>query len=231
MKTIQIDSIDIQIHQKAIKNLYIRVLPPAGQVVVSLPKRMSEQMAMEFIIQRLPWIKAQRQRFAHYQAAPELQYETGEYHYVWGKAYRLQVIERNGKHEIHHDETGLYMLVRPGTSIKNRALVMENYYKDTMQIALQQFYVPHWEAQMGIKAPLIDLRRMKSRWGSCRSDGKRICLNTELAKRPLESIEYVFVHEMVHLLEQSHNHRFQALMDHFLPDWRERKQRLNSPLS
>lgn len=229
MKIIRIDSIPIKLHFKAIKNLYIRVLPPAGEVVVSVPQRMGEELALAFINQRLSWIKKQRQKFAHYQAVPALQYETGERHYLWGKLYPLYVFEGYAKHEIYHDAEGLNMFVRDGTSSKGRALVMQNFYKAQIRTALKD-YVPKWERRMGISAPIIDLRTMKSRWGSCRSDGQRICLNTELAKRPLESLEYVLVHELVHLFEQSHNQRFQALMDKCLADWRERKQRLNQPL-
>lgn len=229
MKSIKVDSIDIQLHRKVIKNLYIRVMPPSGQVTVSIPKRLSEQVVMEFITERLPWIKAQQQKFADYKTPLEPQYQEGEKHYLWGESYELKVFERYGKHELFNEGKELHLYVRPGTTTKNKALVVENFYKASIELALQKL-LPVWEKRMALRAPEIRLRYMKTRWGSCRTDGKRIWLNTELAKKSLESLEYVLVHEMVHLFEPSHNYRFKALMDRFLPDWRKRKMRLNNRL-
>ena len=227
MEIIQVDSIDIHLQRKAIKNLYIRVKPPVGQVTVSIPKRLSDKAVMQFITERLPWIKEQQQKFVHYELPQELHYVNGEAHYLWGEALGFKVIEGHGKHELFKTHDELHLYVRPGTTTENRALVVESFYKE--QIAEQlQTLVPIWEEKMSIVTPEIRLRTMKTRWGSCRVDGKRIWLNTELAKKPVDSLEYVLVHEMVHLFEPSHNHRFKALMDLFLPDWRERQLRLNN---
>ena len=227
MKLIQIDSIDIQLQRKAIKNLYIRVTPPVGQVSVSIPQRLSDKVVMQFITERLPWIKEQQKKFLHYQVPQELEYKAGEMHYLWGEAYPLKVVETHAKHDVIQQEGELYLYVRPGTTIKNKALVMETFYKNCITKQLQHL-LPRWEEKMSVVAPEIRLRTMKTRWGSCRVDGQRIWLNTELAKQPLESLEYVLVHEMVHLFEPSHNHRFKSLMTRFLPDWTERKLRLNN---
>ncbi|MDO5667484.1 MAG: SprT family zinc-dependent metalloprotease [Alcaligenaceae bacterium] len=229
MKIMQLDGIVIVLQRKAIKNLYIRVLPPTGQVTVSIPKQLSEQTVMEFITAKLPWIRAQKQKFTDIKPLSETRFRTGEIHNLWGEAYKLKLIEGHGKHEIIQIGEELHLYVRDGTCIENKALVMDGFYKTCIQEQLKTL-VPLWEARMTVTAPVIHLRRMKTRWGSCRSDGKRICLNSELAKKPLESLEYVLVHEMVHLFEHSHNHRFYALMDRFLPDWRERKKRLNNRL-
>ena len=227
MEIIQVDSINIHLQRKAIKNLYIRIKPPVGQVTVSIPKRLNDKALMQFITERLPWIREQQQKFADYQVPLDPSYIDGEMHCLWGEALPLKVIESHAKHELlkTHDELHLY--VRPGTTTENRASVVESFYKE--QIAEQlQTLVPIWEEKMSISTPEIRLRTMKTRWGSCRVDGKRIWLNTELAKKPVESLEYVLVHEMVHLFEPSHNHRFKALMGKFLPDWRERQLRLNN---
>lgn len=229
MKHLRLDSIDIQLYRKAIKNLYIKVSPPVGQVTVSVPKRLSERAVLQFINERLPWIKEQQKKFATYKAPLDAQFIDGETHYLWGKAHTLKVIERYSKHELLKEGAELHLYVRPNTTIKNKSLVVDDFYKKCIEEQLQTL-LPTWEERMSVKVPNIVLRRMKSRWGSCRSDGQRICLNSELAKKPLECLEYVLVHEMVHLFEHSHNHRFKTLMDRFLPDWRERKKRLNNYL-
>ena len=227
METIQVDSIDIHLYRKTIKNLYIRVNPPNGQVTVSVPKRLSDKGVQQFITERLPWIREQQQKFIHYEEPLTFNYVEGETHYLWGKTFTLKVTERHAKHELIKTYDELHLFVRQGTTTENKALVIESFYKE--QIAEQlQILVPIWEEKMSIVTPEIRLRSMKTRWGSCRVDGTRIWLNTELAKKPVESLEYVLVHEMVHLFEPSHNHRFRALMDKFLPDWRERQLRLNN---
>ena len=227
MKSIQVDSIDIELHRKAIKNLYIRIKPPLGQVTVSVPKRLSDKALMQFITERLPWIKEQRLKFADYQVPLDAQYIDDEKHSLWGELYDLKVIEGHAKHQLVREGDELYLYVRPGTSTKNKALVMEGFYKNCIAEQLTSL-VPIWEDRMSVTTPEIRLRTMKTRWGSCRVDGQRIWLNTELAKQSLESLEYVLVHEMVHLFEPSHNHSFKALMDRFMPDWRQRKLLLNN---
>ena len=229
MEIIQVDSIDIQLHRKAIKNLYIRVKPPIGQVTVSVPKRISDKAVLQFITERLPWIREQQQKFAHYEEPQDLCYVEGETHYLWGEQLLLKVIEHDGKHQVLKGNDELHLYVRPDTTLKNKALVVEGFYKDCIFERLRTL-VPRWEERMTLTTPEIRLRTMKTRWGSCRVDGTRIWLNTELAKKPVESLEYVLVHEMVHLFEPSHNYRFKALMDHFLPDWRERQSRLNNKI-
>lgn len=229
MKNIQIDAIDINLNRKAIKNLYIRIKPPAGQVVVSVPMHLSDKQVMQFINERLDWIKKQQQRFVNYHEPSYFQYLNDETHYLWGEAYPLKVIERHGKHEVIKRDERLHLYACADISTEKKALLMTSFYKKHIFEKLESL-VPLWEQTMSIVAPEIRLRTMKTRWGSCRVDGARIWLNTELAKRPLESLEYVLVHEMTHLFEPSHNHRFKALMDRFLPDWRERKLRLNNPL-
>lgn len=227
MEIIQVDSIDIHLQRKAIKNLYIRVKPPVGQVTVSIPKRLSDKVVMQFISERLPWIRKQQQKFIDYQVPLESEYIEGERHYLWGELLPLKVVERHAKHELIKADDELYLYVRPGTTIENKALVLESFYKKSITEQLEVL-VPIWEEKMSVVTPEIRLRTMKTRWGSCRVDGKRIWLNTELAKKSIESLEYVLVHEMVHLFEPSHNYRFKGLMDRFLPDWRERQLRLNN---
>lgn len=229
MKNIRLDTLEIRLQRKAIKNLYIRVTPPSGQVTVSIPMRLSEQTVRQFIIEKLPWIKAQQQKFLDGTTVPDTRFEEGETHYLWAEPYALRVFERHGKHQVLVIGDEFHFYVRAGTTTKNKALLMDSFYKACIEQQLRTL-IPLWEQRMSVKVPQIRLRRMKSRWGSCRTDGQRICLNTELAKKAPESLEYVLVHEMVHLFEPSHNHRFKSLMDRFLPDWRERKQRLNSRL-
>lgn len=222
-----VDSQPILLQRKSIRNLYIRVKPPLGHVTVSAPYQASDEYVMQFIHDRWPWVKEQQAKFfADAKPEPELYYMDGEEHWLWGKAYRLSVHEGYAKHAVVVQGDELLLQLRTGARHEARAALLDRFYREQIVERLSTL-VPHWEEVMGLRAPEIRLRTMKTRWGSCRVDGTRIWLNTALAQKVSSCLEYVLVHEMVHLFEPSHNHRFKALMQHFMPDWRERKALLN----
>lgn len=229
MTHLQIGSVCLQLQRKAIKNLYIRVLPPDGQVQVAAPLQMSEADICMVINGRLPWIKKQQDKFSQQTQAVSHEMHSGEYHYLWGKAYRLEVLERVGRHEVYVSGDKLYLCISPKTSAENRLLVLQEFYRTELKSSLEKMLV-HWQKKMGVTASSFGIKQMKTRWGSCNTGTKKIWLNLELAKKPLVCVEYVLVHELAHLLEPSHNHRFKAYMSQFLPNWQERKALLNTML-
>lgn len=226
MATMEIGSIAMQINRKAIKHLHISVLPPDGRVRVSAPETMSDTAIRMAVISRIPWIKRQQRRFADQPRQSSREMVSGESHYLWGRRYRLDVIERPGRHEVQPGHDRLYLYVQPGTSVANRALVLNTYYRRELKARVAEL-LPVWQARVGVRVTGWGVKLMKTKWGSCNTRSGRIWVNLELAKKPPECLEYILVHELIHLLERKHNDRFKALLAEFLPDWRERRDLLN----
>jgi len=226
MPRVEIGSIMMQLNRKAIKNLHISVLPPDGRVRVSAPESMTETAIRMAVISRIPWIKKQQSDFAKQPRQSDREMISGESHYLWGRRYRLNLIERSGKHKIKLGRGRLHLYVNPATTLENKVLVLSSYYRDAIKARIAEL-LPVWEDKIGVTAADWGVKKMKTKWGSCNTQDKRIWLNLELAKKPPECLEYILVHELVHLLERNHNERFKAHMDRFLPDWRERRDLLN----
>ncbi len=226
MPKVEIGSIAMQLNRKAIKNLHISVLPPDGRVRVSAPESMTETAIRMAVISRIPWIKKQQSDFAKQPRQSDREMVSGECHYLWGRRYRLNVVERAGKHEIKLGRGRLHLYVNPATTLENKALVLSSYYRDELKARIAEL-LSVWEDKIGVIAADWGVKKMKTKWGSCNIQAKRIWLNLELAKKPPECLEYILVHELVHLLERNHNERFKGYMDKLLPDWRERRDLLN----
>ncbi|MGG7054346.1 M48 family metallopeptidase [Nitrosomonas sp. ANs5] len=226
MATLEIGPITMQLNRKAIKNLHISVLPPDGRVRVSAPESMTETAIRMAVISRLPWIKKQQSDFAKQPRQSDREMVSGECHYLWGKRYRLNVVERSGRHEVKIGRGKIHLYVNPGTSLENKALVLSAYCRVGLKARIVSL-LEYWQSEMGVEAASWGVKKMKTKWGSCNTEAKRIWLNLELAKKPPECLEYILVHELVHLLERKHSERFKAYMDKFLPDWKERRNLLN----
>lgn len=226
---LHIDSICVQLQRKSIKNLYLRVLAPDGQVQISAPLRMSETTIRSVVIERLSWIKKQQDKFSQAVKQTTASTNTDEHYYLWGRAYRLELIEHIGRHKVQVFDNKVCLYIKPNSSIQNKALVLEAFYRAELTNKLEKMLVD-WQKIMGVTASSFGIKRMKTRWGSCNTGTKKIWLNLELVKKPVECLEYVLVHELAHLLEPSHNHRFKAYMSQFLPDWQQRKILLNGIL-
>lgn len=227
MPVIEIGSILLQLNRKAIKNLHISVLPPDGRVRVSAPERMSDTAIRMAVVNRIPWIKKQQREFANQPRQSDRALVNGECHYFWGKRYRLNVVERAGRHEVKVSGGRIHLQVNPGTSVENKALVLTEFYRSQLKARIETL-IPDWQNRIGVEAAGWSVKKMKTKWGSCNTQAKRIWLNLELAKKPPECLEYILVHELVHLLERSHNERFKAHMDKFMPNWRDRRDLLNN---
>lgn len=223
-----ISDIPVQIVRKSIKNLHLSVCPPDGQVRVAVPLQMTDDRVRLAVISRLSWIKKQQASFKAQPRQSERQMVTGESHYVFGKCYRLEVIERPGCHQVAiANNNTLQLFVNPGTSTKNRALVLNEWYREQLSDRIPDL-LNHWQSAIGKQVADWGIKRMKTKWGSCNITQRRIWLNLELAKKPIECLEYVLVHELVHLLERHHNDRFKAHMDKYLPQWQHCRDILNS---
>lgn len=230
-ETLKIGSIDIEIHWKDVKNLNITVHPPMGDVRVSAPLNMLETSVRMAIIGRLAWIKKQQADFKEQRRQSKREMMSGESHYLWGKHYRLNVIERHGKHVIKKHGQWLDLYVSPNSTMDNRRKVIEEFYRDELKTALNDLLV-EWQKRLDVKINAFGIRKMKTKWGSCNTDAARTLFNLELAKKPYECLEYIVVHELVHLLVRTHNDEFKDLMDLHVPDWKQRKALLkDQPLT
>ncbi|MCW6038969.1 M48 family metallopeptidase [Spirulina subsalsa FACHB-351] len=224
---VTIAEIPVQVIRKSIKNLHIGVYPPEGRVRVAAPFQLTDDNIRLAIISRLSWIKKQQTKFAAQPRQSKREMVSGESHYIFGKRYRLEVIERRGKHEVKiFNASRLQLFVNPGTSRDNRAQVLAQWYRQQLREIIPQL-LNKWQPIIGENVTDWGIKKMRTKWGSCNITQRRIWLNLELAKKPIECLEYVVVHELVHLLERYHNDRFKAYMDEYLPPWRQYRDMLN----
>lgn len=223
----QIGSIKFELVRKPIKHMRINVLPPNGQVEVIAPKSFTDTAIRVAFAARIPWIKKQQQALDQQARQTQRQWVSGECHYLWGKAYRLAVIEHAGAHQVRFGKDNyLELWVRPGTKTENRAKVLHRFYRQELSQEIPKL-LDKWLPRLKVELNDWRIKQMKTKWGSCNIEARRLWLNLELAKKPHTCLEYLVVHELVHLLERNHNARFIAYMDQFLPDWRERRALLN----
>lgn len=228
MGKLVVADIEVQLIKKNIKNLYLSVLPPDGQVRISAPKKMDDEAIRLFVVSKLSWIKKQRAKFQNQERQPERELVSGESHYLWGERYLLNVIytdKRKQGVEIRN-KTYLDLFVRENSDKEQRQKVMREWYRRELKAVIPSI-IQKWQPVMGVKVQDWGVKLMKTKWGSCNTTAGRIWLNLELAKKNPACLEYTVVHEMVHLLERLHNERFVAYMDEFLPNWRSIKAELN----
>ena len=229
---ITVSGLPVEIVRKGIKNLHLGVYPPNGRVRVAAPVRVRDAAVRLAVISRLAWIKRQRKRF-HAQARQSVrEYVSRESHYFLGRRYLLNVVEHDGPPQVSRRGNKILELrVSKGASRHRREQILLSWYRKNLK-ALIPPLIEKSCMQVGVKVGSWGVRRMKTKWGSCNSADRRIWLNLELAKKPIHCLEYILVHEMVHLIERKHNDRFTMLMDQFLPSWRQCRDELNhDPLS
>ncbi|PLR64534.1 metal-dependent hydrolase [Pseudomonas sp. QC2] len=227
MEVVQIGSLVVELHRKAIKNLHISVLPPEGRVRVSAPEHLSDTALRTAVIHRLAWIRRQQRDFTTQPRQTERKMVSGETHYLWGRRYRLDVIERAGKTEIKLSKTRIRFFIRPEAGLESRIRILNEWYRCQLKERVQVL-IGGWQEKLGVVPSFWGVKKMKTKWGSCNTQAKRIWLNLELSKKSPECLEFILVHELVHLLERHHNHRFSKLIDGYLPRWRESRALLNS---
>ncbi len=223
---IKLGDIAADVVLKDIKHVHLSVYPPTGRVHISAPKRMSIETIRVFAISKLDWIKKQQAKLRRQERETPRDYVDRESHDVWGKRYLLLVSESAEPPSIELVPGRMLLRVRPRTDVRKRQSLVEGWYREQIKAAVTPL-LAEWQPQMNVAVERVYVRRMKTRWGSCNYKARTIRLNTELAKKPPECLEYVVVHELVHLLEATHNARFVALMDRFMPLWKDHRQVLN----
>lgn len=216
----------IEVERKAIKNIHLSVYPPNGKVRIAAPERMDIDTIRVFAINKLKWIKKQQEVFKNQERETKREFLDRESHYFQGKRYLLTIIEQEAKPKVivKHSEIELY--IRPNTSTKKRKEIIDEWYREEMKKVIPKM-LEKWENKIGVKTNEFGVKIMRTKWGTCNIEAKRIWLNLELAKKPLECLEYIVVHELVHLLERSHNAVFVKYMNEFMPKWRFYRDELN----
>ena len=211
------------IRKKNLKNLYVRINPPEGNVTVSIPPEISDEDMKLFVLRKLPEITKVRDRMLSQERQSKREYVSGESHYLWGKPYRLQVVYEGKQCKIAKFPAKVVMTVPEGTDADTRERLFTEWYRQELKRVLESVII-ECENKTGIHVNEFRIKNMKTRWGTCNIEKRRIWLNLQLAKKPMECLEYVVIHELVHLLEKNHTHRFHALVEEYCPTWREAKK-------
>jgi len=225
---IHVSGLAVQVIRKDIKNLHLGVYPPNGRVRVAAPLAVNDGAVRLAVIGKLGWIKKRRASFSAQARQSEREMVSGESHYFLGHRYRLRVIPSDGPARVMlKGRTTIELHVRSGADQETRMLVLNRWYRKCLRELIPPL-LGKWEIILGVHASNWGIKKMKTKWGSCNRDKQRIWLNLELAKKPVQCLEYLIVHELAHLIEWNHNDRFIALMDRHLPGWRLHRQELNS---
>ncbi|CAG5006056.1 hypothetical protein DYBT9275_03716 [Dyadobacter sp. CECT 9275] len=217
----------IDIVRKDIENIHLSVYPPTGRVRIAAPLQVEDETLRLFAISKLGWIRRHQRNFeAQDRQSPRL-YKNRESHYFQGKRYLLRINEHNAPPKvILKTKRYLDLFVKPEASVEQKHLALTEWYRTELKKDVEPL-INKWEKVIGVSVDDWQIKQMKTKWGTCNIEKKRIWINLELAKKPLICLEYIIVHEMVHLLERNHGDRFVGLMDKFLPQWRFYREELN----
>ncbi|WP_081057800.1 SprT family zinc-dependent metalloprotease [Burkholderia vietnamiensis] len=225
-EVIDLGDIHVDLVRKDIKHVHLSVYPPDGRVRISAPLHMTPEIIRVYAITRLDWIRRQQRKLLSQERETAREYLDRESHYVWGKRYLLQIVEADSAPAVRLNHSTLELSVRPGSDASRRREVLDAWYRDQLRAAVPTL-LKKWEPLLGVKARRVLVQHMKTQWGSCNPVSGNIRLNTDLARKPRDCMEYILVHELLHLIEPTHNTRFQSLMDRFMPQWRQLKDELN----
>ncbi|MBH1802981.1 M48 family metallopeptidase [Stenotrophomonas maltophilia] len=224
---IALGGIEAEVVFKDIRNVHLTVLPPNGRVRISAPVHMALDTVRVFALSKLAWIKSQRESMGEQEREPSREYLERESHYVWGRRYLLKLVETDGAQMVSLRHRTLVLAIKSGADQATRRAVLSRWYRDQLRERASSL-VTDWSRRLGLDAPRLYVQHMKTKWGSCSPIRRSIRLNTELAKKPPGCLEYIVVHELVHLIEPTHNERFKILMRTILPDWEDRRRALNA---
>lgn len=226
MQQIELGNISIDVEQKNVKNIHLSVYPPNGKVRIAAPAKMDLDTIRVFAISKLQWIKKQQEVLLAQKRETPREFINHESHYFLGKRYLLKVVEHEKRPRIEIDHKYIHLLIKPNTGFEKRKEIFDTWYRAELKKIVPKL-IQKWEKKIGVQSNEFGIKKMKTKWGTCNTEAKRIWLNLELAKKPVECLEYIIVHELVHLLERSHNARFVAFMDEFMPKWQFHRDELN----
>lgn len=228
---IEVGGILVDIIFKEIKNVHLSVHPPTGRVRISAPKRMKLDTLRVFAVSKIDWIKRHQKKQLGQERETPREYLDRESHYVWGRRYLLKINEAHQAPFVELKHNQIILTVRPGSGLEKKEAIVSAWYREEVRKAAMPL-IAKWESILGVKINKFYIQRMKTKWGSCAPRTRSVRLNSDLAKKPRECLEFIVVHELVHLLEPTHNARFYALMDKFMPNWQSLRDELNRiPLS
>lgn len=227
MYQIKISDFTIDVVRKEIKNMHLSVYPPTGRVRIAVPLAVEDEVIKLFAISKLSWIKRHQRQFETQERQSPRVFLTRESHYFEGKRYLLRIIEHEATPKIElNNKTHIDLYVRPNTTIEQRQIILNEWYRKQLKTRIPSL-IEKWEKIMDVQVNDWGVKQMKTKWGTCNIEAKRIWINLELAKKPLSCLEYIIVHEMIHLQERYHNDRFLSFMEQYLPQWRFYKEELN----
>lgn len=230
MHQIVVNNIVIDVVRKDIKNLHLSVYPPSGRVRIATPTKVDDEAVRLFAISKMSWIKKNQAKYVTQQRQPVRKYVSGESHYFRGQRYLLNVIINTGYPKIViRNKKFIDLYVKADYTQDQRENVMTNWYRKNLKEQIPAL-IEKWQKIIGVEGVQWEVKKMKTKWGTCSREAKRIWLNLELAKKPEHCLEYIIVHEMVHFLERNHTERFVAYMDKFMPQWSSIKDELNSSM-
>lgn len=228
MEQITVSNITIDVIRKGIKNIHLAVYPPTGRVRIAAPLSVNDDAIRLFAISKLSWIKRHQREFDVQERVSPREYKQRESHYFQGRRYLMKIIEKDEPPKvILRSRTYIELYVRPNTSFKKRQEVITEWYRVELKKLIPDI-IKKWEKSLNVNLDEWQVKQMKTNWGTCNVEKKRILINLELAKKPLNCLEYVILHEMLHLLERHHNERFLYYMDTFLPNWKQTRTELNN---
>lgn len=224
---LHLGNIEATVVRKPVKNLHLSVLPPSGRVRVTAPIRMSDEAIRTMLAGRIPWIKKQQNKFVGQIRQTKREYVSGETHYYLGKPYRLNLVHDDATPvTILKGKNKIILQVRPGSTLAKREEIITEWYRKELKI-ISADLTEKWQKKIGVQAQFLAIKKMKTRWGTCNNKTGKILINLELAQKPLVCLEYVIVHELLHLIEKKHNDVFISLLSKYIPKWRSIKEVLN----
>lgn len=225
---LMVSGVEVLVVRKNIKHLHLGVYPPDGRVRVAVPSAVTNAAVRVAVARNLAWIKRQKAAFDRQLRQSEREYVSGESHHYLGRRYLLRVIESDGPGKIVlPNKTILELHVRAGSDVAQRRRVLETWYRAELRDIVGPI-LETWSGRLGVEVAGWGIRRMKTKWGTSHGEARRIWLNLELVKKPIECIEYVVVHELAHFMEPHHDEAFVALLDRHLPNWRFLRAELNA---
>ena len=226
VETIRLGDIAIAVERKSVKNVHLSVHPPRGRVTLVAPNGIRIEVVRAYAATRLGWIRKQQASLRGQAREPRRRYVERESHYLWGRRHLLTVVHRDAKPSVSVGHRRITLAVRPGSTPETREQAMQEWHRSLLHEVLPPL-IAKWERRLQVKVRAYFLQRMKTKWGSCNPQKHTIRINTELVKKPRDLLEYIVVHEMIHLLEPTHSERFSALLARHYPSWREARAELN----
>lgn len=224
--TIRLGDIEIAVTRKAVKHVHLSVHPPTGNVTLVAPTGTRLAVARAYAISKLGWIRDQQAKLRAQARETPRQFVERESHYLWGRRYLLSIVEKDEKPSVKRSHRHITLTIRPGSTLVRREEVMQAWYREQLHAVIPPL-IQEWELKLGVTVSRYYLQRMKTKWGACNHRAGNIRLNSELVKKPKDLLEYVIVHEMLHLVEPTHSEHFVALLEKYYPTWREARAELN----